>query len=79
MISQLGQLPLLLECLIPVPAFQNFDSSGVPDHFPAAFFLSGVTGGSPLLLEAPGLEFVLISTGFYRTGILLWMKGPLMP
>lgn len=27
----------MLECLIPVPAFQNFLSSAVPDHFCVAF------------------------------------------
>lgn len=37
MISQLGQLPLVLECLIPVPAFQNFALLCVPEHFRAAF------------------------------------------
>lgn len=37
MTSQWGQLPLVLECLIPVPAFQNFHSSGVPARFCAAF------------------------------------------
>lgn len=32
-----SQLLLLLECLIPVPAFQNFHSSALPDLFCAAF------------------------------------------
>lgn len=49
--------------LIPVPTFQNFHSSAVPDHFCAAF--SGRNDRSvSLLLEALEMEFALISTGF---------------